>query len=516
MKDTQTGLVDSESRATVCTFESAAEPSESAAKCNAKCVPKCQKCKSAPLKGCTQRTRDELPAGRTQRVRESSQQRGMRPILKWVGGKGRLVPELLKRIPKTPGRYFEPFAGGAALFFALRPERAVIADANEHLITTYEQIAFNVEPVIEVLQRLAASHCEGRYSTVRDQWNRHYGTDGWRAAAFLYLNRACFNGIYRVNADGEFNVPSGKHDELSFDFENIRAASDALAAAELRYGDYRATTSDATAGDVVYLDPPYDGTYDGYTTERFNHRELAAHVHQLADRGCHVLVSNSNTPLIRELYAGLNVETVSSHRSVNADGAGRGVVDELLISNQQRKGIAMPRQAELPGVESPDRIKPVEDAIYDLLDAQEEQRRASADARDNTKNKQAALEALFAEHAIDSHPYTCPKTDKPKRFWFSSEKKPKTASASGERSEEAEKKLENPDDDTIVTAKAEKIESRRVRRTADHDKVSDPFGATRSLIAEAEQKQADAPLTATIGETSKAKGKKNGATEGAQ
>lgn len=261
------------------------------------------------------------------------------PVVKYAGGKTKLLPELLARMPARFGRYYEPFAGGAALFFRVAPERAVLGDVNAALIATYRAVADDVDAVTTLLDRHAANwrrQGERHYLAMRAAWNRGAGTRVERAAAFLYLNRTCFNGLWRVNRAGEFNVPMGRYENpLVGMAARVRAAAPALARAELRTGDYRAVLHDARRGDFVYLDPPYDGTFTAYSAEPFDHAaqaELAYEVRRLALRGVKVMVSNADTPRIRALYAGLRLDVVSCPRAINSDASGRGPVKEVIVT----------------------------------------------------------------------------------------------------------------------------------------------------------------------------------------
>jgi len=263
------------------------------------------------------------------------------PIAKWAGGKTRLLPELLARMPKTFGTYYEPFVGGGALFFKLAPERAVISDSNKDLIETYRAVAFDVEHVIGLLERHAVEHaCLGAeyYYKVRSLWNHPcVEWSSWqRAAAFIYLNKTCFNGLWRVNRDGAFNVPAGKYKNPTIcDKEGLRAASDALQGADIRWASYFLALSPIPKpGDFVYFDPPYHDTFTAYTAGAFDEKDqktLAFLARRLVEAGVHVMVSNSDTPLIRELYAGFEISVVKCARAINSNGAGRGEVNELII-----------------------------------------------------------------------------------------------------------------------------------------------------------------------------------------
>lgn len=274
------------------------------------------------------------------------------PVVKWCGGKTKILPELLARMPAQFGRYYEPFAGGAAMFFRVAPERAVLGDANAELINAYHQIARNTDDVIELLQHHAASHCKDWYYQVRTDWNANaYATDPEAlAAAFLYLNRTCFNGLWRVNRRGKFNVPMGDYaDPLSCVADLIRAAAPALCRAEIRHGDYRETIRDASPGDLVYFDPPYDplsetSNFTGYQAGRFDgeaQRQLAEVARDLRGRGVHVLLSNSDTSYVRSLYSDFQIDAVQVGRAINSKGDRRGKVGEVIMTS----GYAVAREA---------------------------------------------------------------------------------------------------------------------------------------------------------------------------
>jgi DNA adenine methylase len=273
------------------------------------------------------------------------------PIIKWAGGKTKLLPELVARMPSRFGRYFEPFAGGAALFFYVQPERAVLSDANEDLMRMYRAIARTPEAVIRRLKRHATKHARderGHYEATRARWNRdaHNGRHAWTladvAATFIYLNKTCFNGLWRVNQSGEFNVPIGRYASPAiYRPDAIRAASVALSDVTFRPYSYKASVWDAARGDFVYLDPPYDpvtptANFTGYTREAFGREqqmELADLAYKLADRGCHVMLSNHDTRFIRRLYSGFHIARVMCPRAINSDAGRRGAVRELIITS---------------------------------------------------------------------------------------------------------------------------------------------------------------------------------------
>jgi DNA adenine methylase len=265
------------------------------------------------------------------------------PIIKWVGGKTRLLPELQSRMPQRFGRYYEPFAGGLALFFRVAPNDAVISDANADLIALYTAVASDVNAVVRRLQHHREAHDERHYYAMRAKWNELH--DSWgnaeRAAAFIYLNKTCFNGLWRVNRSGDFNVPIGRYTDPPICVpEALRAAHALLARAELRQGDYRDAVEDAERGDFLYFDPPYDpitptANFTSYSAVGFgpdDQRTLAETARSLVARGCKVMLSNSDTPFIRSIYKGFKIATVKCARAINSNAAKRGDVDEVIVT----------------------------------------------------------------------------------------------------------------------------------------------------------------------------------------
>jgi DNA adenine methylase len=264
------------------------------------------------------------------------------PVIKWVGGKTKLLPELTARLPERFGRYFEPFAGGAALFFRVAPERAVLADSNPDLIGLYTCLGRDVAGVIRKLEHHRAAHSEAHYYATRTRWNDRElsWSSADRAATFIYLNKTCFNGLWRVNRSGAFNVPIGRYTDPPICVpDTLRAASTLLGRATLRCGDYRAAVAEARRGDFVYFDPPYDpvtptASFTSYTADAFgpeHQRALADTARLLVARGCRVMLSNSDTLFIRSLYKGFRIDRVKCARAINSNAAKRGDVDEVIV-----------------------------------------------------------------------------------------------------------------------------------------------------------------------------------------
>jgi len=264
------------------------------------------------------------------------------PIIKWVGGKTKLLPELLARMPDRFGRYYEPFIGGAALFFRVSPERAVLNDFNADLVGLYTAVKRDVASVVKRLEYHRTAHSEAHYYDTRTRWNDRElaWTSSERAATFIYLNKTCFNGLWRVNRSGAFNVPIGRYVDPPICVPDaLRAAHAILARAELRHGDYRAAVADASRGDFLYFDPPYDpmtptANFTSYTTDAFGpdqQRELAETARMLVGKGCRVMLSNSDTPFVRTLYKGFKIDRVKCSRAINSNAAKRGDVDEVIV-----------------------------------------------------------------------------------------------------------------------------------------------------------------------------------------
>ncbi len=262
-----------------------------------------------------------------------------RPFLKWAGGKGRLLEQLRPLLPARFARYFEPFAGGAALFFDLRPEHAELTDINSELIDCYRAVRDKVEPVIGALKR--HRYDETHYYRVRAIDPASLARPE-RAARTIYLNKTGYNGLYRVNRSGKFNVPMGRYTNPRVcDADNLRACSAALKGVEVQVRDFETQVARARAGDFVYFDPPYvpvsdTADFTSYAPGGFGldgQRRLAALFASLARRGVHVVLSNSDTPLVRELYRGFRIARVLAARNINSRGALRGKVGEVVVTS---------------------------------------------------------------------------------------------------------------------------------------------------------------------------------------
>jgi DNA adenine methylase len=266
------------------------------------------------------------------------------PIIKWVGGKGRLLSQLLQLLPKGVDsmRHLEPFVGGAALFFARRPSRAVLCDTNPHLCAMYEAVRDRVDDVIAHLRELATHHDVELYYHRRERYNREQLTADERAALFVYLNKTGFNGLHRVNRSGQFNVSAGRYDKPGILDEGLlRAASQELASAELRCESFERVLEHAGAGDFVYLDPPYvpvsrTSNFTGYSADGFtlnDQTRLRDVFLELDRRGCKLMLTNSDSDAVRALYAGYVIDVVSAPRSINCATSKRGPVNELVVRN---------------------------------------------------------------------------------------------------------------------------------------------------------------------------------------
>jgi DNA adenine methylase len=273
-----------------------------------------------------------------------------KPIIKWVGGKRQLLPRIFEHVPQSFGTYYEPFVGGAAVFFELCAQkrikrRAVLGDMNEALVRMYTGVRDDVDDVIAGLNNAREKYVydEATYYTHRSRYPAILGMgDSQVAAWMIYMMRCCFNGVWRVNKKGGHNVPFGKYDNpIICDEPVLRMASRALKRATLRHDDFEKIVRSAETGDFVYFDPPYvpvseTADFTAYTKAGFSfsdHERLRDCALKLKKRGVHVLLSNADVPLVRQLYkSSFNVHAVSAKRNVNCQAGKRGPVGEVLIT----------------------------------------------------------------------------------------------------------------------------------------------------------------------------------------
>lgn len=270
------------------------------------------------------------------------------PIFKWGGGKRQLLHEILPKIPPHT-RYYEPFIGGAAVLFGLKPEYAVINDFNEELVNTYRVIRDSPDELIELLKVHSSRNSVEYFYEVRS-WDRDLESysllsEAEKAARTLYLNRTCFNGLYRVNSQGHFNTPCGKYKKPEIvNAERIRTIHEYLFAnkIDIRCGDYKDALKHIRRGAFVYFDPPYmppengEDTFTGYTVDGFGVRqqeELKEVCDTLTEKGVKFMLSNSSCSFIKDLYKEYHVEIVQARRNVSADAKKRIKIDEVLVTN---------------------------------------------------------------------------------------------------------------------------------------------------------------------------------------
>lgn len=265
--------------------------------------------------------------------------RKVRPVLKWAGGKTQLIPQLNQVVPVRFGKYIEPFVGGGALFFHLNPERAIVGDTNAELINLYKTLAIDAEKVAEALTTIPVNADEF-YKIRAQDWEHLHTVDA--AARTIYLNRLCFNGLYRVNRKGQFNVPYGNYLNPKMpDCQTLVASGKALSRALIVKDDYiTVLLNHAAPGDFVFLDPPYIpisrySDFKRYTAEPFqedDHHKLAAEVHRLSHLGCHVVLTNSNHPLVHELYKDFEIRVIETRRNINSNGTLRRGEDVIVVA----------------------------------------------------------------------------------------------------------------------------------------------------------------------------------------
>ena len=260
------------------------------------------------------------------------------PFVKWAGGKRQLLAQIRERMPREYNRYYEPFIGGGAVVFDLLPENALINDINEALINAYVQIRENVDSFLDNINRIDSAIGEdGKdyYYSMRNLYNMKLEKmeyDIELAALFVFLNKHCFNGLYRVNSKGLFNVPYNNSKRMSCDEESIRMTSDYLKRVTISTGDFEYACRNAGRGDFVFLDSPYaplnPTSFESYTKEGFtleSHERLARLYDELTERGCYCMLTNHNTELIEQLYGnkGYTISVVNVKRMINSDANNR-------------------------------------------------------------------------------------------------------------------------------------------------------------------------------------------------
>ena len=270
----------------------------------------------------------------------------MKPVLKWVGGKTQLLSEIRKRIPPQFNTYYEPFVGGGAVLFDLAPNEAVIGDMNSELINLYTVIKDSPEALILDLQKHenTSEYFYALRSADRDSEAYHLMPAVQKASRIVYLNKTCYNGLYRVNSRGELNAPFGRYKNPKIcDEANITAISKFFnnSNIKMRLGDFEKVVKDAKAGDFVYLDPPYDpvsesANFTGYNANGFSREDqirLKECCDRLNEKGVYFLLSNSATSFIQKLYKDYSIDFVEAKRAINCKGEGRAPVFEVLVRN---------------------------------------------------------------------------------------------------------------------------------------------------------------------------------------
>ena len=274
------------------------------------------------------------------------------PIIKWIGGKRQILNELREYIPHQYGRYYEPFIGGGAVFFDQMPSKATINDFNPQLIGMYQCVKASPEEVMNYLDMLANQYNSlpndtektAYYYELRDQYNAAISSNAFNsktAALLIVLNKAGFNGLYRVNRNGLYNVPAGHREQIHpYDRENFLAISKQLKRATILCGDFEKACKRAISGDFVFFDSPYFDTFDiyqagGFTVE--DHQRLAKLFDYLTDKGVACVLTNSNTDFIKELYGDYEIKIIPVKRMVNRDASHR-TGTEIIVSNRNRIG----------------------------------------------------------------------------------------------------------------------------------------------------------------------------------
>ena len=269
------------------------------------------------------------------------------PFLKWAGGKRQLLNQIKERMPKEYNDYYEPFIGGGAVLFELQPEKATINDINTSLINVYRQVIDNTEEFIELVKKLDSEMWEdGKeyYLNIREKYNDKLLKEEYDlelAALFTFMNKHCFNGLYRVNKKGLFNVPYNKSRRTSIEEDAVRETAKYLKTVNILEGDFEEACKGAKKGDFIFFDSPYaplnPTSFEAYTKEGFDvesHKRLAQLYDELTERGCYCMLTNHNTEFINELYSnkGYRIDVVSVKRMINSDASNRKG-EEVIICN---------------------------------------------------------------------------------------------------------------------------------------------------------------------------------------
>ena len=265
----------------------------------------------------------------------------IKPLVKWAGGKTQLLNEIIPMLPKEYNTYYEPFIGGGALYFALHPEKAVINDYNVQLINLYKQCRDNPNELLAHMDRLTEEHINSKeyFNSVRSKFNvclKENELSIESAALLVYLNKSCFNGLYRLNSKGEFNTPSGHKEKVNlYDTKNFKDVSMTLKNATIMSGDFEKACENAKAGDFVFFDSPYYNTFDTYQAGGFSendHKRLANLFKELTQKGVYCMLTNSNEDFIKELYKDYKIKVIQVKRMINCDEKNRKGV-EIIVTN---------------------------------------------------------------------------------------------------------------------------------------------------------------------------------------
>lgn len=269
------------------------------------------------------------------------------PFVKWAGGKTQLLEQLKNRMPDSYNTFYEPFIGGGAFLFSIQPKKAIINDSNEQLINAFKQLKYNTDSVINIVKDFNSRTCDKEYYLqLREQYNKKIASnelDAECAALMIWINKHCFNGLYRVNSKGLFNVPyNNSATAKTISEENLINIGRYLTENDIkiRLGDFEAACFDCSKGDFVYLDSPYipvsktayftDYTKDGFSYE--DHKRLSELFRNLDKKGIKVMLSNNDVPLVYELYDGFNIENVDVRRNINSN-ANKRTGKEVIITN---------------------------------------------------------------------------------------------------------------------------------------------------------------------------------------